>query len=83
MQFNNALELDTLDIDNYLPIKTSEDAIKFCSNDDGLLEQRKKATMRRIYSVADVSSMAAFVASVTDLLFHLSFQIAHRWPAKQ
>ena len=82
MQCNSALDLDCIDIDKYLPIKTSADAIAFCENQDGLLEQRKKALQRRIYAASDFSSMAAFVASVADIFFHVNYQISHRWPSK-
>lgn len=77
------METDTIDIDKYLPIKSDEEAIRFCSNDDGLLEQRKKALLRRLYGASDTTSMATFVASVTDLLFEIQYQISHRWPSKQ
>lgn len=83
MHFNAALDSDSLDIDKYLPIKSSADAILFCDNHDGLLEQRKRALMRRIYSASDISNLTTFVASVMDILFDLTYQISHRWPAKQ
>lgn len=83
MQCNSALETDTLDIDNYLPIKSSADAILFCENHDSLLEQRKKALQRRVYAASDTSDMASFVASVVDIFFHTNYQISHRWPSKQ
>lgn len=77
------METETIDIDKYIPIKSDDEAIRFCSNDDGLCEQRKKALVRRIYGASDTSSMANFVASVTDLLFEINYQISHRWPSKQ
>ena len=83
MYCNAALDSDSLDIDNYLPIKSSADAILFCENHDGLLEQRKRAFQRRIYSASDVSNITTFVASVMDIIFDLTYQISHRWPAKQ
>lgn len=72
-----------MDIDKYLPIKSSADAILFCDDHDGLLEQRKKATLRRVYGASDVTSSTAFVASVSDIFFHENYQISHRWPTKQ
>lgn len=83
MHCNSALDSDSLDIDNYLPIKTSADAIVFCENHDGLLEQRKKALQRRVYAASDVTNITSFVASVADIFFHVNFQISHRWPSKQ
>ena len=77
------MEADTIDIDAFIPIKSSEEAESFCKNDDGILELRKKALMRRIYAASDISSMTNFVSSVTDMLFHESYQISHRWPSKQ
>lgn len=83
MHCNAALDSDSIDIDNYMPIKTSADAIFFCENQDGLLEQRKRALQRRVYAASDVSNMANFVASVADIFFHKNYQISHRWPSKQ
>ena len=72
-----------LEIDNYLPINSSEEADLFTTNHDGLLELRKKAVLKRVYGAGDISSMANFVATVTDIFFHPNYQISHRWPAKQ
>ena len=84
IHFNNALESDNeVDIDDYLPIKTDEEAIRFCGNEDGLFKERKKALLRRLYGAGDTTSMATFVASVTDVFFHINYQISHRWPSKQ
>ena len=83
MHCNTVLETDSLDIDNYLPIKSSAEAIRFCENHDGLLEQRKKALQRRVYAASDTSNMANFVASVANIFFHTNYQISHRWNAKQ
>ena len=79
---NAALDSDALDIDNYLPIKTTAEAISFCENNDGLLEQRKKALQRRVYATSDTSNLANFVASVADIFFRTNYQISHRWPSK-
>lgn len=80
---NSALDSDTLDIDKYLPLKSDEEAIQFCSNEDGMLEQRKKALLRRLYGASDTSNMANFVGTVCDILFHPNYQITNRWPSKQ
>ena len=79
---NSALDSDPLDIDKYLPIKSDEEAIQFC-RDDGMLEQRKKALLRRLYGASDTSNLANFVGTVCDILFHVNYQITHRWPSKQ
>lgn len=81
MHCNSALDLDPIDIDKYLPIKSDEEAMKFCGNEDGLYDQRKKSLLRRLYAASDVSNMTNFVASVTDVFFHVSYQISHRWPS--
>lgn len=81
--FTAAIESDSIDIDDYLPVTSSDEAKLFCTNHDGLLDLRKKAVLRRVYSAADTSTLTAFVASVTDIFFSESFQIAHRWPARQ
>ena len=78
---NSAIDSDALDIDNYLPIKSSEEAIAFCGNNDGLLEQRKKAAMRRVYAASDTENLTSFVGSVTDIFFHSNYQTSHRWPS--
>lgn len=83
IQFHLLLASDPLDIDFYLPIKSDEEAESFCENNDGLLELRKTATMRRVYAASDTDDMTSFVATVTDIFFHRSYQITHRWPAKQ
>ena len=83
IQFHSLIASDPLDIDFYLPIKSDEEAEAFCLNDDGLLELRKNATMRRVYAASNTEDMTSFVASVTDIFFHRSYQKTHRWPAKQ
>lgn len=81
---NVALESDSIvDIDKYLPIKSDEEALQFCSNGDGLFDQRKKALLRRLYGACDITNLATFVGSVADVLFHMNYQISHRWPSKQ
>lgn len=80
---NASLDSDPIDIDKYLPIKSSDEAEAFCSNEDGLLDQRKKALCRRVYAATDISGMAASVASITDIFFHENYQISHRWPSKK
>lgn len=82
IQFYSVLASEAVDIDLYLPIKTSEEAEVFCENHDGQLEARKMAVMRRVYAAGDVENMTMFVASVADIFFHESYQISHRWPAK-
>ena len=83
LTYTAAMESESFDIDKFLPIKSSAEAELFCCDDDGLFDLRKKAASRRVYSAADLNSMTAFVASVSDIFFHGSFQISHRWPAKQ
>ena len=79
----SAIELDTIDIDDYLPVTSSAEAVLFCKNHDGLLDLRKKAVAKRVYSASDTSNLTNFVASVCDIFFSESFQKGHRWPAKQ
>lgn len=83
MHYNSCIDSDSLDIDKYLPIKSSAEAELFCQNHDGLLDLRKRAVMRRVYAASDTSSMTSFVASVCEIFFHETFQVSHRWPAKQ
>ena len=83
MHCNSVLESDSLDIDKYLPIKSDEEAISFCGNADGLYDQRKKALLRRLYGACDTSNLTNFVATVTDVFFHIDYRITHRWPSKQ
>lgn len=80
---NSALESDGVDIDHYLPIKSDEEAMRFCSNDDGILDQRKKALVRRLYGAGDVTSLSNFVSSVADVFFDVNYRVSHRWPSKQ
>ena len=83
IHFNVALALDVVNIDRYLPIKSDEEALRFCGNEDGLFDQRQTALMRRIYGAGDISSIANFVGSVTDIIFHIDYQISHRWPSNK
>lgn len=83
MHCNSAIDSNPIEIENYFPIKSSEAAIAFCENKDGLLDQRKKALMRWVYGASDISNMSNFVASVGDIFFHHSYQVSHRWPSKQ
>ena len=77
------MESDVIDIDKYIPIKSDEEAIQFCTDHDGLLELRKKALLRRLYGASDITDIAGFVGTVTDVLFDVNYQISHRWPSKQ
>lgn len=79
---NSALDSDPIDIDHFLPIKSDEEGIKFCGNDDGLLEQRKRSVAKRIYGAGDFSNITNFVSSVADVFFNVDYQITHRWPSK-
>lgn len=83
MHCDAALNSELIDIDKYLPVKSSADAIIFCDNHDGLLEERKKAVLKRVYAASDSSNITNFVASVADIFFHSSYQTSHRWPSKQ
>lgn len=83
LQCDAAVDSDVVDIDKLLPINSSSDAILFCDDHDGLFHARKKVLLKRIYGAWDVSGMAAFVASVADILFSMNYQISHRWPSKQ
>ena len=49
-----SMESDALDIDKYLPIKSSEEAENFCKNEDGFFEQWKKEAMKRVYAAGDI-----------------------------
>ena len=80
---NSALDGDAVDIDKYLPIKSDEEAMAFCRNDDGILDQRKKALVKRLYGAGDVTSISNFVASVAEVFFDHNYRVSHRWPSKQ
>ena len=80
---DSALDSEAIDIDKYLPINSDDEAVRFCGNDDGLYDQRKRALLKRLYAASDVTTITNFVASVCDVFFTTDYQISRRWCTKQ
>lgn len=78
-----AMSPEAIDIDRYLPFKTIASIESFCSDDDGKLNCRKHALLRRIQSVADCKDVSKFNGSLCRLLFDCDFIINHKWPVKK
>ena len=62
-----AMNSDMIDIN--LPFDRPNEMLQFASNDDGLLEKRKEALVRRIYSSCDLSSPQSLKETLCQNLF--------------
>lgn len=82
-QLNSVIDSDLIDIQKFLPFKSVDKILAFCSDEDGLLAKRKHALLKKIKAVSDTSSWRNFVGSVTNALFDKKFVIAHKWPVKE
>ena len=72
-----------IDIDNYLPFRTTEEIVAFCSPVDGLLKEKKSAFKERLYAAGDTTSMSNFVNGIVNAVFHHSLLGTHKWPYKK
>ena len=75
-----AYQTDPIDLDRYLPAKNNEQINAFLSNDDGLLELRKKAFFRRLYGNCDFSDTTHLVSTFSKCTFDQGYLIFHRLP---
>lgn len=84
MNYDLAVDHKVIDIDNYIPFKTVEDILKFCSPDDGLLELKKAAFRKRVYASGKLWDIGAFAPSIIDAFFEDSPLLGtHKWPYKK
>lgn len=77
------MDRKVIDIDNYLPFKSTAEIIAFCCPEDGLLKERKAALKERIYAAGDTSSMANFVNGLVTAIFDVPLLGTHKWPYKK
>ena len=75
-----AFHTDPIDIDQYLPVKSNDTILSFLSNDDGLLDQRKKSFFRRLYAHCNFTDNTHFVKTFCSLTFDTTYMINHRLP---
>ena len=85
MNYELTVDHKVIDIDSYLPFKTVDEILHFCSVEDGLFELKKAAFRHRIYAsggrMADVSS---FASAIIDAFFEGSPLLGTRkWPYKK
>lgn len=77
------MESEGIDIDRYIPFKTIASIESFCGDDDGMLNRRKHALLRRIQAGANTKDMSKFIGSLCRILFDPDFVIQHKWPVKK
>lgn len=72
-----------IDIDNYLPFRSNEEMLAFCSPQDGFLKEKKAAFKERLFAAGDTSSMSNFVNGIVNAVFHGNLLGTHKWPYKK
>lgn len=84
LNYELSVDHKVIDIDQYLPFKTVQDILSFCSPDDGLLQLKKAAFRRRLYASAKMSDVSVFAPSIVDAFFEGSPLLgSHKWPYKK
>lgn len=74
---------DVVNIDNYLPFKSVQEIVTFCSNDDNMLQYRRAALQKRIYSAGNTKDMKTFLATICDAIFSSDLLGVYKWPLKK
>lgn len=77
------MDRKVVDIDNYLPFRTTEEMVAFCNPADGLLKEKKDAFKERLYAAGDMTTMANFINGIVNAVFHTSLLGTHKWPYKK
>ena len=80
MRFNVAMDIDGLDLEEYLPFASNAKIHAFMNKDDGLLNKRKMALYKYIFGAIDLKTNQAFRDSFCKILFDRSYMAHHRWP---
>ena len=75
-----SMNSEIIDIGSSLPFDRAAQMAKFASDDDGLLDKRKEALVRRIYSSCDLSSVPALKDSLCINIFTKQCLSKLRWP---
>lgn len=76
------MDRKVVDIDEYLPFKSTADILAFCSPQDVLLKEKKAAFKERIFAAGDTSSMSNFVNGLVTAIFDPLLG-THKWPYKK
>lgn len=85
MNYELSIDHKVIDIDNYIPFRTVQDILNFCSPNDGLLEMKKAAFRKRIYACGGrMPDVASFAPVVVDAFFEGSPLLGTlKWPYKR
>ena len=83
MDYEVTMDRKVVDIDYYLPFKSTDEIKAFCSSYDGLLKEKKAALKERMYAAGDTSSMANFVNGLVSAIFDGPLLGTHKWPYKK
>ena len=84
MNYELSVDHKVIDLDNYLPFRTVNDLLQFCSADDGLLDLKKAAFRKRMYASGRQDNLGAFSSSIVDAFFEGSPLLgSHKWPYKK
>lgn len=84
ISYKLSVDHKVVDIDTYLPFKSTEEIVSFCSNEDGLLPEKKEALRKRIHAKTNKESVMTFASSLTNAFFENSPLLGtHRWPYKR
>lgn len=85
MNYELTVDHKVIDMDSYLPFKTVNDILNFCSPEDGLLEMKKAAFRKRIYaSGGRMTDVASFAPAIIDAFFEGSPLLGTlKWPYKR
>ena len=77
------IDMTSIDISGYFPIRNNEMIYAFLSNEDGTLEEKKKLFEYMMYtSVTTLKTMKrAFGESLKTTLFSREYIATHRWPS--
>lgn len=83
LSYELSVDHKVVDLDSYIPFKTVEDILRFCS-DDGLLDLKKAAFRKRLYAYGKTDSLSSFAPSIIDAFFEGSELLGtHKWPYKK
>lgn len=82
--YEMAVDNKLVDIDDFIPFKSVQDILQFCSGEDGLLTHKKEALRKRLQAFANQSSLSGFATSIKSALFENSPLFGTlKWPYKK
>ena len=83
LEYEVTMERKVIDIDNYLPFKSSEEILAFCNPEDGLYHEKKAALKERLYAAGDTSTMTNFISGIVNAVFDAPLLGTYKWPYKK